>query len=102
MKKTILPAAILAFAGLTTVKASAVTIRPASAIVQQDTVKTPVNLANLPDPVKKTLEDATFKEWTPSTATLVKAGSTAYYLIAVKNGDQYRSVKIDPNGKVIQ
>lgn len=102
MKKIILSAAILAICGLTVAKANFVVLNPAATTIQQDTVTTPVDLQNLPDPVKKTLEDPTFKEWVPTTASDVKIGANEYYLIAVKKGQEIRAVKIGPDGKIIQ
>jgi hypothetical protein len=102
MKKIILSAAILAFAGLTTVKANILPRNPVAVTIQQDTVRTPVKLEELPDAVKTTLSDATFKVWVPTSANHVKAPNTEYYEITVKKGDQTQVVKIGPDGKVIQ
>jgi hypothetical protein len=103
MKKIILSAAILAVAGLATVKASSIVKHPVTITVQQDTSqKTPVKLEALPDPVKATLKDDAFKEWIPVSAADVKSGAVEYFEITVKKGTEIRAVKIGPDGKIIQ
>ena len=103
MKKIILSAAFLAVAGLTTVKASEIK-EPIKAVVYQDsTTKTPVEIKDLPEPVQKTLQADTVKDWTPTAAFLVvNADKTEYYLINVKKGEETGSLKIDKDGKVVQ
>ena len=103
MKKIILSAAFLAVAGLASVKASEIK-NPIEVVVYQDsTTKTPVELKDLPEPVKEALKADTVKEWTPTAAFLVtNADKTEYYLINVKKGEETGSLKIDKEGKVVQ
>ncbi len=103
MKKIILSAAFLAVAGLASVKASEIK-EPVKAVVYQDsTTRTPVELKDLPEPVQKTLQSDTVKEWTPTAAFLVtNADKSTYYLINVKKGEETGSLKIDKDGKVVE
>lgn len=104
MKKIILSAAVLAFAGLTTVKANTTSKNPASITIhiQQDTTqKTPVKMEDLPDPVKTTLKADLFKEWIPSAAFLIKKEGKEYYEIDVQKGEEKRMANIGPDGKMI-
>ena len=103
MKKIILSAALFAFAGLTIVNASEVN-KPFGIIVQQDSVtKTPVELKDLPEPVKATLQTEPVKQWTPTAAFLVtKADKSTFYQIDVKKGEETSSLKIDKDGKIVQ
>jgi hypothetical protein len=85
MRKIILSAAFLAFAGLTTVKANEVK-SPVISIQQDSTTKTPVKLDALPDAVKTTLKSDKYKDFTPSTAFLVTAANkTEWYQVDVAN-----------------
>lgn len=105
MKKMILSAAILAFAGLTTVKAADNSIKnPVQLTVQQDsTTKTPVELSALPDAVKATLQSDKYKEWTPTAAFEVKTGEKfEYYQVDVKKEEENASLKIGADGVVIE
>ncbi|TZF83087.1 hypothetical protein FW774_12345 [Pedobacter sp. BS3] len=69
---------------------------------QQD-VRTPVDLAALPDGVKKTLTNDLFKEWVPSAAYNVKtADGKEYYYIEVKKGNDTKSINLDKDGKVVK
>lgn len=103
MKKIILSAAILAFTGLTTVKASNVK-NPITITVQQDSVtKTPVEVKDLPDAVKTTLASDKYKEWTPTAAFLVtKADKSEYYQVDVKKQEETASLKLSKEGAVIE
>ncbi|MDR6786252.1 hypothetical protein ABIE26_004971 [Pedobacter africanus] len=103
MKKIILSAAILAFAGLTTVKANDVKV-PVAITAQQDSVtKTPVEVKDLPDAVKTTLGSDKYKEWIPTAAFLVtKADKSEYYQVDVKKQEETASLKIGKDGVVIE
>lgn len=103
MKNLILTAALLAFAGISTVKASEVKT-PASIAVQQDsTTKTPVKLEELPAPVTTTLKADAYKDWTPTAAFLVtNADKSQYYHIDVKKGTEVAFIKINKDGVVVQ
>jgi hypothetical protein len=103
MKKIILSAAFLAVAGLASVQASEIKNPIEVAVYQDSTTKTPVELKDLPEPVKESLKADAVKEWTPTAAFLVtNADKTEYYLINVKKGEETGSLKIDKDGKVVQ
>jgi Tfp pilus assembly major pilin PilA len=103
MKKIILSAAILAVAGLTSVKASEIKNPVVVAVQQDSTTKTPVELKDLPEAVTKTLQSDPVKAWTPTAAFLVtNADKTTYYQVDVKKEQETGSLKIDKDGKIIQ
>ncbi|WP_276088609.1 hypothetical protein [Pedobacter sp. JY14-1] len=103
MKKIILSAAILAVAGITSVKASDIKTPVVITAQQDSTTKTPVELKDLPEAVQKTLQSDPVKAWTPTEAFLVtNADKTSYYLVNVKKEQETGSLKIDKDGKVIQ
>lgn len=103
MKNLILGAAILAFAGISAVKASEIKT-PVTVIIQQDsTSKTPVKVDALPDAVKATLSSEKYKDWTPVAAFLIKDASKAeYYQVDVKKAEETASLKIGKDGVVVQ
>ncbi|MEJ5961366.1 hypothetical protein [Pedobacter immunditicola] len=102
MKKIILSAAFLAFAGVASVQASEVSA-PAMITVQDSTTKTPVKLEELPDPVKATLQSDKYKEWVPTTAFLVTAADKSeWYQIDVKKGEETASLKVGKDGVVVE
>jgi len=104
MKKLILSAAFLAFAGFSAVQASEVNSIKNTAIVavQDSAVKTPVKLEELPEPVTTALKSDAYKGWTATEAWSVKEGTKEYYLINVKKEAETGSVKIDKDGKPVQ
>lgn len=103
MKKIILSAAILAFAGLTTVKANDIKAPIAISIAQDSVTKTPVEVKDLPDAVKATLSSEKYKEWIPTAAFLVtKADKSEYYQIDVKKQEETASLNIGKDGVVIE
>ena len=103
MKNLILGAAILALAGVSTVKASEVT-NPVANIAQQDsTTKTPVKIEELPDAVKATLSGDQYKDWAPIGAfKITEANKPTYYQVDAKKGEETASIKIGEDGVVIQ
>ena len=103
MKKFILSAA-LAVAGFTAVQASEVKdFKPTAIVAVQDsTIKTPVKLEELPEPVTTALKSDAYKGWTATEAWSVKEGTKEYYLINVKKEAETGSVKIDKDGKPVQ
>ena len=102
MKKIILSAAFLAFAGVASVQASEVNA-PVMITVQDSTTKTPVKLEELPDPVKATLQSDKYKEWAPTTAFLVtKADKSEYYQVDVKKGEETASLHLGKDGVVVE
>lgn len=103
MKNFILSAAIIALAGVSTVKANEIK-NPIAITVQQDSSsKVPVKLEELPDPVKTTLKADAYKEWTATTAFLItNADKSTYYQVDVKKGTEVAFLKIGKDGVVIQ
>jgi len=103
MKNFILTAAVVAIAGISTVKASESKAPIAITIQQDSTQKVPVKLEELPAPVTTTLKADAYKEWTPTTAFLVtNADKTQYYQIDVKKGTEVAFIKITKDGVVVQ
>lgn len=105
MKKLIL-SATLAFAGFTAVQASdfkQVKNNIEVVSVQDSVIKTPIKLEELPEPVKTTLKNDTYKLWTPTAAFHVKESATKeYYLIEVKKEQEAGSIKLDKDGKPVE
>ncbi|MCX2454312.1 hypothetical protein OQX61_23785 [Pedobacter sp. PLR] len=103
MKKIILSAAFLAFASITAVSASEVKSPVAITVKQDSTTKVPVELKDLPEAVKTTLQSEPVKAWTPVAAFLVtNADKTTFYQIDVKKDAETASIKIAEDGKVVQ
>ena len=104
MKKIILSAAILAVAGLSTVKANNNIQTPVAVVSYQDSVtKTPVEIKDLPDLVKATLASDKYKEWIPTAAFLVtNADKSEHYQVDVKKQEETASLKIGKDGVVIE
>ncbi|WP_158795986.1 hypothetical protein [Pedobacter sp. L105] len=103
MKNFILTAVVLAFAGVSTLKASENKTLPAISIQQDSTQKVPVKLEDLPAPVTTTLKADAYKDWTPTTAFLVtNADKSQYYRIDVKKGTEAAFIKINKDGVVVQ
>lgn len=103
MKNLILGAAILAFAGVSTVKANDIKT-PVAIVAQQDsTTKTPVKIEELPDAVKATLASDKYKDWAPIAAFKITDASKAeYYQVDAKKGEETASLKIGKDGVVVQ
>ncbi|SDZ93465.1 hypothetical protein [Pedobacter hartonius] len=103
MKNFILTATVLAFAGISTVKASEIKAPTAISVQQDSTQKVPVKLEELPAPVTTTLKADAYKEWAPTAAFLVtNADKTTYYHIDVKKGTEVAFIKINKDGVVVQ
>ncbi|ALL06595.1 hypothetical protein AQ505_14480 [Pedobacter sp. PACM 27299] len=103
MRKIILSAAFLAFAGMTAANATEVKEPLAITVKQDSTTKVPVELADLPEPVKATLQTEPVKQWTPTAAFLVtNADKSSYYHIDIKKGDETAAVKLDKDGKPVK
>jgi len=107
MKKLIL-SATLVFAGFAAVQASDLkqvknNIEVVSISVQDSVIKTPVKLEELPEAVKTTLKNDTYKTWTPTAAFHVKESATKeYFLIEVKKETEAGSIKLDKDGKPVE
>ncbi|MCD8739219.1 hypothetical protein LT679_01280 [Mucilaginibacter roseus] len=65
-------------------------------------VKTPVKVEELPEAIKTTLKSDAVKEYTAVDASLVKAGTSEYYIINLKKGDDLRFVKLDKDGRPVK
>ena len=103
MKNFILTAAVLAFAGISTVKASEIKVLPVISIQQDSTQKVPVKLEDLPAPVTTTLKADAYKDWVPTTAFLItNADKSQFYHIDVKKGTEVAFIKINKDGVVVQ
>lgn len=105
MKNFILTATVLAFAGISTVKATEIKapLTVMSITVQDSSAKVPVKLEELPAPVTTTLKADAYKEWTPTAAFLVTAADKSqYYQIDVKKGTEVAFIKINKDGAVVQ
>jgi hypothetical protein len=103
MKNFVLTATVLAFAGLSTVKASESKVQPAITIQADSTQRVPVKLEELPAPVTTTLKADAYKDWTPTAAFLVtNSDKTQYYQIDVKKGTEVAFIKINKDGVVVQ
>jgi hypothetical protein len=105
MKKIILSAAVLAFAGITNLKAADNSIKNPVEItaVQDSTTRTPIELSALPDTVKATLQSDKYKDWTPTAAFEVKTGQKLdYYQVDAKKEQETASIKIGADGVVIE
>ena len=106
MKKLIL-SATLVFAGFAAVQASDLkqvgTSKMEMVTVQDSVIKTPVKLEELPEAVKTTLKNDTYKTWTPTAAFHVKESATKeYFLIEVKKEAEAGSIKLDKDGKPVE
>lgn len=105
MKKMILSAAILACTGFTALQAKTTENISVSSVTVQDSVtKTPIELKDLPEPVKATLASNTYKDWTPVAAFHMKDAKkgTEYYHVDVKKADETRFIRLDKDGKPVQ
>jgi hypothetical protein len=103
MKKIIFLAAIIAFTGLTSVKAS--DMKSTIVAIQQDsTTKTQIRVDALPEPVKTTLKSDKYKDLIATTAYLVTAADkTQWYLVDVSNKEgRFASLKIGKDGVVVE
>lgn len=65
-------------------------------------VKTPVKVEELPEAIKTTLKSDAVKEYTAVDASLVKSGTSEYYVINLKKGDDLRFVKLDKDGRPVK
>lgn len=102
MKNFILSAALLVFAGVSTVNANEIK-SPLAITVQDSSAKVPVKLEELPQPVQTTLKADAYKDWVPTTAFLItNADKSTYYQVDVKKGNEVAFLKVGQDGTVIQ
>jgi len=124
MRNFILSAAVIAIAGVSTVKANEIknpidsaatmvrqenasyTVAKDSAaysVKQDDGAKVPVKVEELPEPVKATLKADAYKEWTATGAFLItNADKSTYYQVDVKKDDKVAFLKVGADGVVQQ
>lgn len=102
MKKLILSAAFLTFAGLTAVQASEMQNSVKIVTLQDSVIKTPIKLDELPDAVKATLQSEPYKDWTAIAAFSVKDGKKEYFQVDVKKEEETASLKLDKEGKPVE
>ena len=102
MKKLILSAAFLAFAGFAANASEASTKKIEIVTVQDSVVKTPIKLEELPEAIQNTLKTDPYKEWTATAAFKVKDGTKEYYQVDVKKEEQIGSLKFDKDGKPVE
>ncbi|TCC94245.1 hypothetical protein EZ428_05565 [Pedobacter frigiditerrae] len=102
MKKLILSAAFLAFAGFATVQASDLKTKIETVSVQDSVIKTPIKLEELPTAIKTVLATEPYNKWTPTAAFTVKDGAKEYFQVDVKKEEQVGSLKFDKEGKPVE
>jgi len=104
MRKLFLSAvAVIALAGATTVNANTLSNPLTVNTVQDSTTQTTVKLEELPDSVKTLLASDPYKEWSPTSALLIKSADGAeYYRVDVSKGEEKAFLKINKDGKVIE
>lgn len=97
MKKTIVSAMLLTAIASTSAIAQDVPKSNQTAPTGQQ--KTKIEIAQLPDAVKKTLASDTYKNWQPTAAWSVNA-TPPFYEIEAKMADKTNTLRIDSEGKV--
>lgn len=97
-----LSAAVLAFAGMTTVNAETIKTPVASAIVMNLQDKTPIDAQDLPDAVKTALAGDDYSEWTVKEAYSIQAGGVSTYEISLQKGDESRVVNLNEAGEAAE
>lgn len=114
MKKIFLSTVILSLIGFSSVNAEAkfntekiINQDSISNNVQDSTstelkVKKEISLNDLPENIKKTLSDDSFKEWVPSASYYIKDNNKEYYLIDLKKLEEVKSIKINTTGTIIE
>ncbi len=102
MKKLILSAAIIAFAGITTVQAGQINNKIEFVSVQDSVVKTPIKLEELPKAISDILKTEPYAAWTPTAAWSVKNGEKMFFQVDVKKEEETASLKFDKEGKPIE
>jgi hypothetical protein len=101
--KKLFVAAIVAFAGFTTLQAQASEINKVAVVsVQDSVVKTPIQLTELPEAVITVLQTDPYKAWTPTAAFAVKDGDKSYFQVDVKKEEETASLKFDAEGKPVE
>lgn len=102
MKKLILSAAFLAFAGFTTAQASTINTKMEVVSVQDSVVKTPIKIEELPVAITDLLKTDPYKDWAPTAAWMVKDGEKVYFQVDVKKEEETKSLKLDKDAKPVE
>jgi len=102
MKKIMLSAAVLAFAGMTTVNAETIKTPVATAIVVNLQDKTPVNAEDLPDAVKTALAGDDYAGWSVKEAFSVQSGGVNTYEISLQKDDENRVISLNEAGEAAE
>lgn len=105
MKKLMLSAAVLAFAGFTATNVNAETTNfpAASEVVMGVQDKTPVNPEDLPDAVKEALAGEEYAEWSVKEAFAVApADGVPFYEISLQKDQETKVVNLNEAGEVVE
>lgn len=105
MKKLMLSAAVLAFAGFTATNVNAETTNfpAASEVVMGVQDKTPVNPEDLPDAVKAALAGEEYSEWSVNEAfSVAPAEGIPFYEISLKKDQETKVVNLNEAGEVVE
>lgn len=105
MKKLMLSAAVLAFAGFTATNVNAETTNfpTASEVVMGVQDKTPVNPEDLPDAVKEALAGEEYAEWSVKEAFAVApADGVPFYEISLQKDQETKVVNLNEAGEVVE
>jgi len=97
MKVTIVSALLLV--AIATTPAKSQDVPKSNHAVPAADEKTKIEVAALPEAVKKTLATDAYKDWQPTAAWSVNT-TPPHYEIEVKMGDKTNTLKIDAEGKV--
>lgn len=103
MKKTIIAAIALTFAGFT--QAAPLDVPDTNVVLaanNEEDTRVPVKLEELPENVKKTLAGDAYKGWTPASAFWVETKSSSYFEIELLKGDDKTFAKIDKQGQIVK
>lgn len=102
-KKIMLAAAVLAFAGMTSVNAETIKIKESASIVLNVQDRTPIEASALPDAVKTALAGDAYSGWTVKEAYSVQtADAVPYYSITLQNGDQTQTIDLNEAGQAVE
>lgn len=104
MKKAIIAAVALTFAGYTHAAQASI---PDTTIAATDTVavednRTPIKIEDLPEAVKKSLNSTAYEGWTPVSAYWVEGTGLAYYEITMTKEAEKKYVKLDKEGNSVK
>jgi len=103
LKKIMLSAAVLAFAGMSSVNAATNSVPVSSSIVFNIQDKTPVKAGDLPDAVKTTLSGEQYAGWTIKEAFSVQpADETPYFEVTLEKDDETQVVNLSEAGEVVE